>query len=395
MINPNFVAIPITSACNYRCNFCELSGVADKLKKEKRKYQNNSISLSNIKEFEPMIKTAQVVNLGGRTGPGEPLFAKNFDESVREIRRINPEVVVDLTTNGALLSKDRTDFLTSMAPIAVTFSIHAATPETYSSIMGTSEITFQKVVDNIVYFCQSAVGKQVQISFNFGFGKKNYQDTESIIMFAKQLGVHFVTVFPYYKSSNKFMEDVSLYGDIDLANETIKKAYDLASKIGQRLNPAEPNLLKDNWGIKNDEQLKLEKMTYAGGCQEPFSSFLMKSDMYHPKKAGFCVCNRIILAHVDLDSFTSDDLYWAWHHPIVNELRLPNPSDLPPICKFCKDPETPIIRNLNHDEYKRRRDKACHETLKKYQSEALKKSPSGAIEILEENIFSVDYQFKT
>ena len=387
MINPSFIAIPITSACNYRCKFCEVSGVSDMLKKRNRQYQKNSMSFESIQKFKPMIKTAQVVNLGGRTGPGEPLLAKNFEDIVREIRNINSNVVIDLTTNGSLLTKERSEFLVSMSPVAVTFSIHASTPESYSDIMATSEKAFHRVVENIINFCQAAQGKQVQVSFNFGFGKKNYQDIEDIISFARNLGVHFVTVFPYYKSPNKFMEDVSLYDDIALANETIKKAYDHAAKIGQRLNPPEPNLLKDK------EELSKKELEYSGGCQEPFTSFLLKGDMYSPGKAGFCVCNRIILAHVDIDNFTSDDLYWAWYHPIVNMLRLPNPRDLPPICKFCKDPEISSIRSLDHEEYKKRRDRACKETLAMFQSEELRSSPSRAICLLEENIFSVDYQF--
>jgi len=386
MINPNFIAIPITSACNYRCKFCEVSGVSDMLKKCNRKYQKNSMSLESIKKFEPMIKTANVVNLGGRTGPGEPLLAKNFDDAVREIRNINPNVVIDLTTNGSLLTKEKSEFLVTMSPIAVTFSIHAATPESYSDIMATSEKAFHKVIENIVNFCQAAQGKNVQVSFNFGFGKKNYQDIEAIISFAKQLGIHFVTVFPYYKSPNKFMEDVSLYDNIELANETLEKAYNLASQIGQRLNPPAPNFLSDK------EKLSKKEVEYTGGCQEPFTSFLLKGDMYHSGKAGFCVCNRMILAHVDIDNFTSDDLYWAWHHPIVNMLRFPNPKSLPPICKFCKDPEMQTIRSLDHDEYKRRRDKAHKETLDIFPGENLKTSPSGAIKLLEENVFSVDYQ---
>ena len=388
MLNPNFIAIPITSACNYRCKFCEVSGVSDMLKNCNRKYQKNSMSLESIQKFEPMIKTAGVVNLGGRTGPGEPLLAKNFEDSVREIRRINRNVVIDLTTNGSLLTKEKSEFLVSLAPIAITFSIHAATPESYSDIMATSEKAFHRVVENIVNFCRAAQGKQVQISFNFGFGKKNYQDIEGIISFARKLGIHFVTVFPYYKSPNKFMEDVSLYDNIELANETLRKAYHLAAQIGQRLNPPEPNFLKDK------EELSKKELDYSGGCQEPFTSFLLKGDMYNSGKAGFCVCNRIMLAHVDIDDFTSDDLYWAWHHPIVNMLRLPNPKDLPPICKFCKDPETPSLRSLDHEEYKKRRDKACKETLSMFQSKEMKSSPSGAICLLEENVFSVDYQFK-
>jgi len=386
MLNPSFIAIPITSACNYRCKFCEVSGISAGLKKSGRKYQNNTISLDGIRKIKPLIKTAQVVNLGGRTGPGEPLLAKHFEEAVREIREINPSVVIDLTTNASLLTPEKSDLLVSAAPISLTFSIHAADAETYADLTDTSDTKFQKIVENITYFCQAAQGKQVHASINFGFGKKNYQATESIITFARNLGINFVTVYPYHKSPNKFADDVSLYDDVDLANETLKKAYAYAASIGQRLNPAEPHYLQDKKEIKSKES------DYTGGCQEPFTSFLLKGDVYHPNKAGFCICNRIMLAHVDIEKFTTEDLYWIWYHPVSNMLRLPNPTDLPAICKFCKNPETPVIRSLDHEEYKKRRDQACIDTLKDFQSPELQRSPSGAIELLKENVFSVDYQ---
>jgi len=357
------------------------------LKRTGRKYPKNTVSLACLKEFEPLIKTARVVNLGGRTGPGEPLLAKNFEETIREIRRINPRAVIDLTTNGSLLTDEITQMLVSVAPVAITFSMHGATTESYSDVMNTKPEMFEKVVNNITNFCNQARGKQIQTNINFGFGRKNYQDTEDVITWAAQTGISSVTVFPYYKSPNSFMEDVSLYDDIDLANETLRKSYELAKRLKVQLIPPEPNFLKER------EEAKLNAVEYVGGCQEPLASFLMKGDMYHKDKAGFCVCNRIMISHVDLSKVTSDDLYWMWYHPVANSLRLPNPRKLPPICKFCKDPETPIIRTLDHEEYKKRRDQACIDTLAPYQTEELQSSPTGAITLLDKNVFSVDYQF--
>jgi MoaA/NifB/PqqE/SkfB family radical SAM enzyme len=384
---PKLVTIPITSQCNYRCKFCELTGIDSQLRKEGRKYPANLFPLESIAAMSVLIGTAQMVNLGGRTGVGEPLLAKNLREAIEKIREINPHAIIDLTTNGSLLTKELADYLVSIAPLSITFSLHAVSPEIYTDIMGTSEKMYKKTIENLLYFSQVARGKNVQMAINFGIGKKNYLDSQLIVIFARQLGVHSLQMYPYYKSPNAFMEDVSLYENTELANDILSMAYKTAAQIGQPMSPPTPAY------IKEEEEANEEGLTYRGGCTEPYTSMVMKADMYHPGKAAFAVCNRISFAHVDITTVTNEDLQWIWDHPLVNEMRSPDPDNLPPICAFCKHPNTPRIRSTDHQRYKELRDQACRDTLAKYQGPGLTESPSGAIKLLEDNIFSEDYQF--
>ena len=343
------------------------------------------MTLDQIDSFAPMLKTAQMVNLGGRTSVGEPLHSPHFKEIITKIRDINPNIVIDMSTNAYLLDEECADFLIANAPFSVTFSVHAATPESYVATMGTNEKKFHTVMKNIEYFCQAARGKQVRANINFGIGKLNYMDAVPMVKLAKRLGVNLITAYLYYKSPNRFMDDVSLYTNVPLANMTLQSVYDTAAKLGQAIDPPTPNFIKES-----AETIEPGEVTYKGGCHEPYTSFLMKSDPYREEKIGFCVCNRIMIGHADMNDMTPDDLYWAWHHPVVNSLRLPNPHNIPPICKFCKDPNSGALRSLNHEEYKLRRDQAVRETLAPFQTEELKTSPSGAIKLLAENIFSID-----
>tara|TARA_Y100000310_G_scaffold302496_1_gene339881 strand:+ start:269 stop:1453 length:1185 start_codon:yes stop_codon:yes gene_type:complete len=385
-LNPKYLAFPIIAQCNYRCNFCEINGVDKKLKENKLRYQKNVMTSEQIEEFRSMIASTNMINIGGRTGSGEPTFSPEFDNIVTKIRSINKYVTIDFSTNGLLLTKERTDFLIKHAPVAITFSIHAASRETYSKVMGTKPEKYDQVIENIRYFTQQAAGKRVLTRFNFGIGKENYEDAEELIYLAKSLNINVVQAYLYYKSPNKFVEDVSLYSVPELANEALRKAYQAAQRVRQPMEPPTPNYLKSEEAAKGED--------YAGGCPEPFTYFIMKSDPFRRDNAGFAVCNRITVGNIDLTKVKEEDLYWAWYHPVINQLRFPNPTNLPPICKFCKEPNMARLRSLDYEEYKKRRDEAARETLKPFQADSYKKSPTGAIEILSENIFSMDYDLE-
>mgnify|MGYP001614590975 CR=1 FL=1 len=402
-MRPNFVALPLTAQCNYRCGFCEIVGVDEKLKGAGLKYQRNNMTVEHVEAFIPFIRSAGTINLGGRTAIGEPMFAPRFDDIVRKIRSINRNIVIDLSTNGLLLTRDRANFLIENAPVAVTFSMHAASADTYNAVMGPGKADrFDRVVENIRYFCGIRRGRPTRVNINFGIGRLNHQDAVRAVGLAKDLGVDMMTVYLYYKSPNSFVEDVSLYDDVSLANGTLRAVYDEAARVGLNLDPQQPNFMKDEvpQGFISAQDLASgrirfppsipEAPRYTGGCIEPFSSFLLKSDPTRAGKAAIAVCNRISPMIVDIERVMTEDLFWAWHHPIFNSLRLPNPLAVPPICGACKDPSTGALRSLNHEEYKKRRDCAVKETLAPYQTEQLRSSPTGAVRLVSENIFSID-----
>lgn len=402
---PNFIALPLIAQCNYRCNFCEINGVDVKLKQGGKAYQRNVMTVENIDAFRSMIRSADVINLGGRTGIGEPLLAPNFDDIVRKIRSINTKITIDLSTNGFLLDKDRAELLASCAPIAVTFSIHAASPEVYATVMGPGRPDrFERVVQNIRYFNQVRQGKPSRTNINFGIGRLNYMDAVAAVTMAKDLGVDAMTVYFYYKSPNSFEEDVSLYNDIPLANATLQAVYDEAKRVGMYLEPQEPKFMVSeaqasgitpladlvNGKVETVQQPAKQHKPYVGGCPEPYSSLLLKSDPTRKGKAAIALCNRISAMEADIERLTEADLFWAWHHPVFNSMRLPNPLDVPPICQMCKDPCIGSLRSLDNEGYKKRRDKAVEDTLRPFQTPELVSSPTGAIRLLDRNIYSID-----
>lgn len=380
---PSLVSLPIIAQCNYRCGFCEINGVDRHLKEIGQRYERNQMTVDQVFQFRDVISCATSIDFGGLTALGEPLLSADFLEIIKSIRSINPNATLLLTTNGYLLGPDIADFLLANAPVSVTFSLHAATDEVYARIMGKG---FDKVIKNIRFFCEKASRmNNVDTAINFGVGKFNYMETEKIVQLANDLDIKSLCMYPYYKSPNEFMEDVSLYGDPDLANHSLDAAYKLAKELGQGMVPPEPAYIHPETKTTKTSS----ELTYTGGCLMPYRNMIMKSVPMAKNKISLAVCNRIVLFALDLEKgITPQDIKWAWHHPALIALRIkPGSKNIPSICKFCQNPDTGRLRSLNHDEYKQQRDRAVKIHLARWQKNKI--SPSGSIELLEENIFSL------
>ncbi len=376
---PEMIALPLTAQCNYRCSFCEIVGVTRMLKDEQRTYFPNTLTVEHVRIFRGFIKQARKVNFGGMTGLGEPLLSPYFQEIIWDTRRSNPTTRISLSSNARLLTPALTDSLLKAAPLRLTFSIHAASEGAYKKVMGAG---YTAVMENLRYFCHQAQSFQnIKTTINFGLGKWNHTDAEAIVLLAKELGINTVFMYPYYKSPNAFMEDVSLYSSPEIANSALDAAYRTAQKIGQRMAPPHPHYLGQ------EENPSRVAQVYQGGCQIPFTHFLLQSVPFDKNKVACCVCNRIVPFLIDLDQDVRHaDLLWMWNHPVLKALRFPH-THIPEICLFCKDPGTPRLRSLHHDEYKIRRDRVVQEHLSRFQEFPV--SPNRSITLLSENIFSI------
>ena len=372
---PTNFSFPLTAQCNYRCSFCEINGVDRQLQRIGKKLQVNSFTLDEFSLFEPIIKNAQIIDFGGMSGQGEPLLSPHFQEICVYLRSINPRCTIAITTNASCLNETLTNFLIASAPISLTYSVHAMTPETYRKIMGND--FFERVTKNIAYFSLKSINHpRIQTTLNFGIGKHNYFEAEQAIEFAKTHHINCVQMYLYYKSPNAFEEDYSIYSDVSLANATLEKVYQRAKHLQQPMGSDTPPFIQEAQHLHQ----------YSLACRFPFCNFILKADPYFPKKAILCVCNRIMLFHVDFTKpITPQDLQWVWQHPIMHALR--DHREQMQICHFCKHPDTPKLRSLEQPTYKRMRDEAVKTDLQKFQSR--KFSPNQSFELFSENIYSL------
>lgn len=378
---PSIISLPIIAQCNHRCKFCEINGVEAKLKQSGKRYQANIMTLSQVKLFTRFIAKAEFIDFGDLTALGEPLLSPHFKKIIKYIRKINKFAAINITTNASFLNPSLAKFLVRQRPLNITFSLHALSEKIYKKLMGKD---FEQVIKNIKYFCRTAKKYQkIKTEINFGLGKHNYTDGEKILTFAKKHGINVIHIYPYYKSPNTFIKDVSLYSNPKLANKTLDKFYKKAKRIGQRLYPPKPAYIKKTMRVTSSK-----KSVYKGGCLAPFKYFILKSDPFNKNKIALSVCNRIVPFHIDLNKkIKKEDLDWAWNHPFFKELRLADKKNVPAICQFCKNPQTPYLRSLDHKVYKQKRDKLVKKTLHKWQFK--KFSPNHSIKLLSKNIFSI------
>jgi MoaA/NifB/PqqE/SkfB family radical SAM enzyme len=101
----------------------------------------------DILEYGDFIRLAQdVINCG----IGEPLLAKEFIPILELFA--SWEKMLGINSNGIALTPEFTDKLIPFFDIlTITFSVDAATEETYAKIRGKH---FQRVMDNMAYYCQ-------------------------------------------------------------------------------------------------------------------------------------------------------------------------------------------------------------------------------------------------
>ena len=325
----------------------------------------------------PLIKQADFIDFGGLTALGEPLLSPHFKEIICYIRKINKSATLSITTNAVLLDKEMSIFLINQAPLKITFSFHAVSQQVYQRLMGRD---FKKVKFNLETFCWLGKNNKSVIKIiNFGIGKHNYQESLKLIDFAKKNQIDTIQIYPYYKSPNSFIRDVSLYHNPALANQTLKKVYRYAKTVGQKLSPDKPQLVN---------KVSKLKTKYQGGCLSPYNYFILKADPLHQNRLALGICNRIMLFLVDYSKkITKKDLLWAWLHPAIRDLRLAKPGTIPEICKFCKDPQTAVMRSTDYQQYKKSRDRLVENHLTKWQS--AKHSPNKSIVLLKENVFTL------
>mgnify|MGYP000853095296 FL=1 len=132
---PEKIYLDITQDCNLYCGMCrdglEVTG----------KTMSFDLYCRLVDETAPYVKSYSLFNWG------EPLMVKDFRERVLYINeKKRHDCVVDISTNGMLLSGDMIEFLREQ-DIVVTVSFDAADKATFERIRGGSN--FRRVCDNL------------------------------------------------------------------------------------------------------------------------------------------------------------------------------------------------------------------------------------------------------
>ena len=134
---PTHIFVESTSVCNFRCKMCPRT--------------EGDILVGNM-DFAIFKK---VIDEAGQYGPrsfslylfGEPLLAPQIIEMVKYIKQSNPDNVVVITTNGSLLTKEKSEALVDSQVDKLAVSFVSPNKETYLEKTGIDKL--EQVEKNI------------------------------------------------------------------------------------------------------------------------------------------------------------------------------------------------------------------------------------------------------
>lgn len=145
---PFVVFVDPSSACNFRCTFCPTGDL--KLMEDIGRYQGN-LSLADfekiigdIEEFQDPIKVLRLYK------DGEPLLNKKLPVMISMAKDSDRIEMIDTTTNGALLTKEKSEALIGAGIDLINISIDGLDAEQFQHFAKV-KIDFEKFVENIRY----------------------------------------------------------------------------------------------------------------------------------------------------------------------------------------------------------------------------------------------------
>lgn len=122
--------ISVTDRCNFRCSYC--------MPKEVFNSQYEFLRRAQLLSFEEITRVARIFASQGvrkiRLTGGEPLLRKNLAVLIKHLASIDSIRDISLTTNGALLTKDRARQLKNAGLSRITISLDTLDAETFRAI---------------------------------------------------------------------------------------------------------------------------------------------------------------------------------------------------------------------------------------------------------------------
>lgn len=348
---PYSASLNTTNICNLRCKFCEIHYFYKKAREISGKVFPNHIDVEILKNYSEWLKYLVRLHLASATG--EPFANPNILEVIRYLKKYGIELSTD--TNGLLIDENIAEQLVRNKFDSLSISIHAGDSKTYAYLQGGN---FNRVILNLE--CLVNLKKKLNINYpwitiNFALNRENAYSLKELMKLLKDIGVDAFLLYHYYDSRNALNRDISLHFDVERGNKFIKDAYDYAKKISLRMKPAKPVYLSNlNEGNVSN---------YGKPCNAPWTTIKFKGCVEYENCEYISVCNRILLLRIEYKKFYENKensfLKNIWNHPVLQFFReTVNSKESNPICKFCRDPNTPKIRCLDNVEYSHRRDAA-------------------------------------
>lgn len=164
---PKNMLMELTNMCNDSCVFCANSKCT-----RKRGIIKPELAERILKEAYDL-GTREV----GFYQTGEPLLDQNLERYISFSKQLGYEFVY-ITTNGALLTKERAEGIVGAGIDSIKFSINASNPKDYLLIHGKDE--FDKVIENIILLNTLREGNRRKFTLYISYVATRYTEAEKV-----------------------------------------------------------------------------------------------------------------------------------------------------------------------------------------------------------------------
>ncbi|HBA26230.1 MAG TPA: hypothetical protein DCY98_02360 [Nitrospinae bacterium] len=293
--------------CNLSCDMCLTH--SKKIKNNPYKYQGSKEM--DFETFKKIIKKFPHTTLLSFIGNGEPLLCKDLFKMMEYGHR--HKMSISLFTNGVLIDKFAEKIVSS--PIdEINISVNAHNRKNYSKITGISELTFDKIVNNVESLVKERNIKKLKltISLSFIITHNNYKEIPEIIQFSENLGVDCISL------NNIIPSDVPGLKKEEAAlnnrTEIIDYLKNLKVQSG-KMRVTLPNLLDGNLNNRL--------------CRDFYTSMSIDGD------GNIGGCERIMLNTTNNGKFWDKDVFNNEHFRELRRIFTQNTMSLPDACQYC------------------------------------------------------------
>lgn len=190
---PQWIQIQTHTYCNARCIMCPYAQLIKSKKLSKGKMTKalfqrviDECSRYNVQHIHPYLMN-------------EPFLDDNMFEYVEYIREKMPNVYILFNTNGATLTKGRSERLADLNINEINFSFLAIRKETYERIMG---LNFKQTLENILYYIKLPKEYNTQITVSIFTNHLTGDEVEKALNFWRNEGVYTSAINSHDRAGN-------------------------------------------------------------------------------------------------------------------------------------------------------------------------------------------------
>jgi MoaA/NifB/PqqE/SkfB family radical SAM enzyme len=244
---PPNIQVNVSSTCNLKCRMCPYLGVHAST--ERLKFMTRET-------FERILPTIREIKHVHLSGSGEPLFHRELFDFLARVRTEIPNCVIDLTTNGTLLTPERAARLIDFRVNKVHVSFDGL-PGRVETIR--RNVNGSKVMENVRALAALKRARRsplpiIQINYMTGYG--TYHDLVAFIGLAREVGINEIQLLEMQPATASDTAHNLLNDSRGDEGQALKTAVMLANQYNIRLHlptttpnacylPANPHIAED------------------------------------------------------------------------------------------------------------------------------------------------------